>query len=90
MEIDWRAFLARQRKWQKTVWLIIALLVAVFGGSIRPSHDFRREERTTALGAIERHRHWLVLLPQSAGTATLAAGFVEGDAGGLGYRTARS
>ena len=29
MEIDWRAFLARQHKWQKTVWLIIALLVAV-------------------------------------------------------------
>jgi Domain of unknown function (DUF4349) len=90
MEIDWRALLARQRKWQKTVWVIIALLVAVYGGSIRPSHAFRgfAAQRATALAAIERNRHWLLPLPESLDNATLAAGVVGGDPGSLGYRTA--
>jgi Domain of unknown function (DUF4349) len=90
MEIDWRAFLARQRKWQKTVWLSSALLVAVYGGSIRPAHAFRgvAEQRETAFAAIERNRHWLMPLPESLDNATLAAGVVGGDPGGLGHRTA--
>jgi hypothetical protein len=90
MEIDWHAFLARQRKWLKTAWLITAVLVAVYGGVIRPSHAFRgiAMERTTALAAIERNRHWLVPLPQSVDSATLAAGVVGGVPGGLGSRSA--
>jgi len=85
MEIDWRAFLARKRKWQKTVGLITAILVAVYAGIIRPSRDFRgvSEERTTALAAIERNRHWLVPLPQSVDNDTLAVGVVGGVPGGL-------
>ena len=71
------------RKWLKTGWLIAAFLVAVYGGVIRPSRAFRgiAMEKTTALAAIERNRHWLVPLPQSVDNATLAAGIVGGVPG---------
>ena len=90
MGIDWHAFLARQRKWLKAGWLITAVLVAVYGGVIRPPRAFRgiATERTTALAAIERNRHWLVPPPQSVDNATLAAGVVGGVPGGLGSRWA--
>ena len=71
------------RKWLKTGWLIAAFLVAVYGGVIRPSRAFRgiAMQKTAALAAIERNRHWLVPLPQSVDNATLAAGIVGGVPG---------
>jgi hypothetical protein len=90
MEKHWHAFWQERRKWVKTGCLITAVLVAVYGGVIRPSRAFRgvAEERTTALAAIERNRHWLVPLPQSVDNATLAAGVVGGVPGGVGSRSA--
>jgi hypothetical protein len=41
MEITWGAFWLGSRKWLKTGWLITAVLVAVYGGVIRPSRAFR-------------------------------------------------
>ncbi len=38
-------------------------------------------EKTTALAAIERNRHWLLPLPESVDNATLAAGVVGGVPG---------
>jgi hypothetical protein len=85
MGIDWHAFWQDGRKWLKTAWLITAVLVAAYGGVIRPSRAFRgiAMEKTTALAAIERNRHWPVPLPQSVDNATLAAGVVGGVPGGL-------
>lgn len=90
MEITWGAFWLGSRKWLKTGWLITAVLVAVYGGVIRPSRAFRgvAMEKTTALAAIERNRHWLVPLPQSVDNATLVAGVVGGVPGGVASRSA--
>ena len=90
MEKNWHAFWLHGRKWLKTGWLITAVLVALYGGVIRPSRAFRgiAMEKTTALAAIERNRHWLVPLPQSVDNATLAAGVVGGVQGGVAARSA--
>ena len=89
MKITWGTFWQRSRKWLKTGWLITAFLVAVYGGVIRPSRAFRgiAMEKTTALAAIERNRHWLVPLPESVDNATLAAGIIGGFAGGIAPRS---
>jgi len=91
MKVHWHELLASQRKWLKTGWLITAVIVAVYGGLIRPSQAFRgvAMERTTALAAIERNRHWLIPLPQSVDNATLAAGVVGGAPGAVGIHSAR-
>lgn len=83
MEIGRGALWLASRKWLKTGSLITAVLVAVYGGVIRPSHAFRgfAMQRATALAAIERNRHWVVPLPESIDDATLAAGVVGGDSG---------
>ena len=83
MKIIWGTFWQRSRKWLKTGWLITAVLVAVYGGVIRPSRAFRgiAMEKATGLAAIERNRHWLVPLPESVDNATLAAGIVGGVPG---------
>ncbi|HYL16541.1 MAG TPA: DUF4349 domain-containing protein [Terriglobales bacterium] len=90
MEKSWNAFWQDRRKWLKTGWLITAVLLAVYGGVIRPLRAFRgiAMEKTTALAAIERNRHWLVPLPQSVDNATLAAGVIGGVPGGAGSRSA--
>lgn len=89
MKIAWGTLWLGSRKWLKAGWLITAFLVAVYGGVIRPSRAFRgvAMERTTALAAIERNRHWLVPLPQSVDNATLAAGIVGGVPGGAASRS---
>ena len=83
MKITWGALWLRSRKWLKTGWLVTAVLVAVYGGVIRPSRAFRgiAMEKTTALAAIERNRHWLVPLPEAVDNATLAAGILGGVPG---------
>jgi hypothetical protein len=83
MKITWGAFWLRSRKWLKTGWLVTAVLIAVYGGFIRPSRAFRgiAMEKTTALAAIERNRHWLVPLPETMDNATLAAGILGGVPG---------
>lgn len=80
MKITWGTLWLGSRKWLKTGWLITAFLVAVYGGVIRPSRAFRgiAMEKTTALAAIERNRHWLVPLPESVDNGTLAAGIIGG------------
>ena len=90
MEKNCHAFWLQGRKWLKTGWLISAVLVALYAGVIRPSRAFRgiAMEKTTALAAIERNRHWLVPLPQSVDNATLAAGVVGGVPGGVAARSA--
>ena len=91
MEIVWGTFWLGSRKWLKTGWLIVAVLVAVHNGVIRPSRAFRgfAMQKTAALAAIERNRHWLVPLPQSMDNATLAAGIVGGVPGGVASRSAQ-
>jgi len=88
MKITWGTFWLCSRKWLKIGWLITAFLVAVYGGVIRPSRAFRgiAMERTSALAAIERNRHWLLPPPQSVDNATLAAGVVGGVPGGVAPR----
>ena len=90
MKIPWAALGPRSRGWLKTVWLIAAVLVAIYGGVIRPSRAFRgiAMEKTSALAAIERNRHWLLPLPQSVDNAILAAGVVGGVPGGFRSRLA--
>ncbi len=90
MEINWQAFSKDRCRWLKTGWLITAVLIAVYGGAIRPSRAFRgiAMEKTAAFAAIERDRHWLVPLPQSVDNPTLAAGVVGGVPGGLASRSA--
>jgi len=90
MKITWGTFWQRSRKWLKTGWLVTAVLVAVYGGVIRPSRAFRgiAMEKTTALAAIERNRHWLVPLPESVDNATLAAGIIGGVPGVVAPRSA--
>jgi len=85
MKIAWGAFWPRSRRWLKTGWLITAVLVAIHSGAIRPSRAFHgvAMQKTAALAAIERNRHWLVPLPPSADDATLAAGVVGGVPGGI-------
>jgi hypothetical protein len=82
---DWHAFWQHMRKWLKTAWLMTAVLIAFYGGLIRPSRAFRgvAMQKTAALAAIERNRHWLVAVPDSFGDATLAAGVVGGVPGGV-------
>jgi len=82
---DWHAFWQHMRKWLKTAWLMTAVLIAFYGGLIRPSRAFRgvAMQKTAALAAIERNRHWLVPVPDSFGDATLAAGVVGGVPGGV-------
>jgi len=89
MKITWGTFWLHSRKWLKTGWLLTAVLVAVYGGVIRPSRAFRgiAMEKTTALAAIERNRHWLVPLPESVDNATLAAGVIGGVPGGVAPRS---
>jgi hypothetical protein len=76
----WQGFL----KWIRAGWLIVAVLFAVHSGVIRPMQAFRgiAMERTAGLAAVESTRHWLVPLPESVDTATLAAGIVGGVPGG--------
>ena len=85
MKKDWHAFWQHMRKWLKTAWLMTAVLIAFYGGLIRPSRAFRgvAMQKTAALAAIERNRHWLVPVPDSFGDATLAAGVVGGVPGGV-------
>ncbi len=80
MNIPCATFWLRTVGWLKTGWLIIAVLIAVYGGVIRPSYAFRgiAMEKTTGLASIERNRHWLLPLPQSLDNATLAAGVIGG------------
>jgi hypothetical protein len=89
MKITWGTFWLHSRKWLKTGWLLTAVLVAVYGAVIRPARAFRgiAMERTTALAAIERNRHWLVPLPESVDNATLAAGVIGGVPGGVAPRS---
>ena len=83
MKTTWGTFWLGSRKWLKTGWLVTAFLIAVYGGVIRPSRAFRgiAMEKTTALAAIERNRHWLLPLPGSVDNATLAAGIIGGVPG---------
>jgi Domain of unknown function (DUF4349) len=85
MNIPCATFWPRTVGWLKTIWLIIAVLIAVYGGVIRPSYAFRgiAMEKTTGLGSIERNRHWLLPLPQSLDNATLAAGVIGGVPSGV-------
>jgi hypothetical protein len=85
MKIFPGTFCLGSRKWLKTGWLVVAVLVAVHSGVLRPLRAFRgvAVQKTTALAAIERNRHWLVPLPQSVDNETLAAGVVGGVPGGL-------
>src|SRR5579872_3987424 len=85
MKISSGTFWLRSRKWLKTGWLLTAVLVAVYGGVIRPARAFRgiAMQKATGLAAIERNRHWLVPLPESVDNATLAAGIVGGVPGGV-------
>ena len=80
MNILWGAVWPRTLGWLKTGWFVIAVLMAVYGGIIRPSRAFRgvAMEKTSALAAIERNRHWLLPLPESVDNATLAAGVMGG------------
>jgi hypothetical protein len=80
MRIELRTFWRDSKKWLKTGWLILAVLFAVHSGVIRPMQAFRgiAMERTAGLAAIESNRHWLVPVPESVDTATLAAGIVGG------------
>jgi len=91
MDIVWGTFWLGSRKWLKTGWLIVAVLVAVHSGVIRPSRAFRgfAMQKGAALAAIERNRHWLVPLPQSMDDATLAAGIIGGVPGGIASRSAQ-
>jgi hypothetical protein len=90
MNISWGAVWLPGRKWLKAGWLITAVWVAVYCGVIRPSQAFRgiAMEKTTALAAIERNRHWLIPLPESVDKATLAAGIIGGVPGGTPVRSA--
>lgn len=83
-----QAFWHEGSKWIKTVWLIAAIVFAVYAGHIRPLRAFRgiAMQKDTALAAIERNRHWLVPLPESLDNASLAAGVVGGVPGGAAYR----
>jgi len=89
MKISSGTFWLRSRKWLKTGWLLTAVLVAVYGGVIRPARAFRgiAMQKATGLAAIERNRHWLVPLPESVDNATLAAGIVGGVPGGVAPRS---
>ena len=82
----WQGFLKSLR----AGWLILAVLFAVHSGVMRPMQAFRgiAMERSTGLAAIESTRHWLVPLPESVDTATLAAGIAEGVRGGSSPRMA--
>ena len=91
MKKGWLAFWQEGCKWLKAGWLITAVLVAVYGGAILPSRDFRgiaAMQRTTGLAAIERNRHWLIPLPESLDNATLAVGVVGGVPKGIGSSSA--
>jgi hypothetical protein len=97
MEITSRTLWKRLRsllkpEWLKTAWLIAAVVFAVHSGVIRPLRAFRgvAQERATALAAIESNRHWLVPLPESADTPTLAEGIVGGVPGGITSRASLS
>ena len=76
MEIEWQALWRPRRKWLKMGSLIAAVLLAVYGGVIRPSRALRgiANQKASGLAAIERNRHWLVPLSQSVDNATLAGG----------------
>ena len=89
MKIAWGTLWLGSRKWLRAGWLITAVLVAVYGGVIRPSRAFRgiAMQKTTALAVIERNRHWLVPLPESVDNATLAAGVIGGVAGVVAPRS---
>ncbi len=89
MKITWGMFWLGSCKWLKTGWLVTAFLIAVYGGVIRPSRAFRgiAMEKTTALAAIERNRHWLLPLPESVDNATLAAGIIGGVPGVVAPRS---
>jgi len=88
MEINRATLLRNGQRWGKTGALIAAAFVAIYGGAIRPMRAFRgiAMEKTTALAAIERNRHWLVPLPESVDNADLAAGVAGGVVGGVPTR----
>lgn len=90
MRLNWRTLWQGFLKWLKPGWLILAVLFALHSGVIRPMQAFRgiAMERSTGLAAIENTRHWLVPLPESVDTATLAAGIVGGVPGGSSSRLA--
>ena len=88
MRLDWQTLWQGFLKWLRAGWLILAVLFAVHSGVIRPVQALRgiAMERSTGLAAIESTRHWLVPLPESVDTATLAAGIVGGVPGGRSSR----
>jgi hypothetical protein len=88
MRLNWQTLWLGFRKWLRAGWLILAVLFAVHSGAIRPMQAFRgiAMERSTGLAAIESTRHWLVPLPVSVETATLAAGIVGGIPGVTMYQ----
>jgi hypothetical protein len=83
MKNIWLALWHHRRQWLKAGSLIAAVLVAVDAGLIRPSHAFRgiASQKATALGAIERNRHWLIPLPVSLSDESLSSGVVGGVPG---------
>jgi len=91
MKVRWGTAWLRSRKWLKAGWVFTAVLVAVYAGLIRPSQAFHgiASEKTTALAAIERNRHWLVPLPESVDNAGLAAGVIAGVPGAGVFHRAR-
>jgi|KBSMisStandDraft_5_1062788.scaffolds.fasta_scaffold00058_18 hypothetical protein len=91
MKLRWGTAWLRSRKWLKAGWVFTAVLVAVYAGLIRPSQAFHgiASEKTTALAAIERNRHWLVPLPESVDNAGLAAGVIAGVPGAGVFHRAR-
>jgi len=88
MKIVWETLWQNNRKWLKVGLLFAAGMTALYGGAIRPMRAFRgiAMEKTTALAAIERNRHWLVPLPESVDNADLAAGVAGGVVGGVPTR----
>lgn len=92
MERGWSAPRIKWRTWLKAGWLIVAVWSAVYSGVVRPSRAFRgfAMQKTSALAAIERNRHWLVPLPEAVDDATLAAGVMGGVPGGIQLRSIRA
>jgi hypothetical protein len=80
MRLNWWMPRQASLKWFKAGWLIFAVLLAVHSGVMRPMQAFRSiaTQKSTGLAAIESSRHWLIPMPESMDTATLAAGILGG------------
>ena len=73
MKITWGTFWLHSRKWLKTGWLLTAVLVAVYGGVVRPSRVpsvalqwkkplHSRQLNETVIGWYRCRNRWTTLL----------------------------